>query len=121
MIPLSTPGCISDIGLLTPSRYLSGKEHDLSAFGCDFDDFVQVRCQAAAGVFSISLNDNIVIEEKITSPLAELIGIRIGFEGTGEIDNVQLYSPGKIVLQENAITPLLNTYVPEPDRRSGAF
>jgi len=100
VIPLTTMGCISSIDVLTPSRYLSGKQHDLSAFGCDFNDFVHVRCQAADGLFSISLDDNIVLEEKITKPLKELVGIRIGFEGTGEIEYVNLSSPGKIILQD---------------------
>jgi len=100
MIPLAAHGCISDIDLLTPTRYLPGKTNDLSAFGCNFPDFVQVRCQVAAGIFSITLNNNIVLEEKITQPLAELVGIRIGFEGTGEIQYVQLASPGKIILND---------------------
>lgn len=100
VIPLVAKGCISGIDLITPSRYLPGKEHDLSAFGCDFENFQHVRCQAARDTFSIFINNNLAIQEKITEPLKELVGIRIGFEGTGEIESLNLSSPGKIILQE---------------------
>jgi hypothetical protein len=100
VIPLAAKGCISGIDLITPSRYLPGKEHDLSAFGCDFENLQHVRCQAARDTFSIFINNNLAIQEKITEPLKALVGIRIGFEGTGEIESLNLSSPGKIILQE---------------------
>ena len=35
IIPFSIPGCVSDLGLMLNDVYLSGKKHDLSAFGVD--------------------------------------------------------------------------------------
>jgi hypothetical protein len=100
IIPLAAKGCISGIDLLTPSRYRPGKEYDLSAFGYESEDFQHVRCQVAADTFRILINKNVAFQEKITRPLNELVGIRIGFEGTGEIEYMKLSSPGKIILQD---------------------
>src|SRR5262249_15572517 len=44
VIPLTDKGCISSIGLYTGSQGISGKDHDLSAFGCDCSQWQQVTC-----------------------------------------------------------------------------
>jgi hypothetical protein len=100
IIPLSTKGCISDIGLLTGERWLSGKENDLSAFGCDYADFEKITCKVADHVFEIYLNDKLAFKEEQKQPVGEIVGLRIAFEGPGEMKEVRLSNSEKVVYED---------------------
>jgi len=100
MIPLSTKGCISDIGVLTGERWISGKENDLSAFGCDFADFEKVTCKVADHIFEIYLNDKLVLKEEQKQSVDEIVGLRVSFEGPGEMKEVRLSNSQKVVYED---------------------
>jgi hypothetical protein len=93
-------GCISDIGLLTPDGYISGKEHDLSAFGCDFDNFHHVNCTVADHQLKVFLDDKLIYTTFQQDDINRVVGLRIGFEGAGEIRDVKLTSKGKLAYEE---------------------
>lgn len=90
IVPLSTKGCISELGVLTPSGYRSGKDNDLSAFGCDFDKMEKLQIALHDSVLTTSLNEKVIFSEKQTSTYGQIVGMRISFEGAGEIDYVKL-------------------------------
>lgn len=100
IIPLVARGCISDIGLLTGERWVSGKENDLSAFGTDFADFEKITCKVADGVFEVFINDHSVFKEEQKNPLGEIVGIRVAFEGPGEMKEVRLSNSEKVVYED---------------------
>lgn len=95
IIPLSDKGCISDINLLTGDQGISGKDHDLSAFGCDFRDFQRVKCTVEDHRLKIMLNDKLIFNTEQSLSIGEVVGIRISFEGAGEIREVALQGPGR--------------------------
>ena len=90
MIPLSDKGCISSLGLYTGSNSISGKDHDLSAFGCDCSQWQQISCGQEDGILKIWLNGNLIYSTPRNKSIGDIIGIRIAFEGTGEIKEVSL-------------------------------
>ncbi|MEJ7691835.1 hypothetical protein [Daejeonella sp.] len=94
-IPLADRGCISSLYLTTGQRTIDGKENDLSKFGCDFKEDQKVECRVQNKVMTIVLNGKRIFQESVAENLAELVGIKISFEGTGEIKNVRLGAPGK--------------------------
>lgn len=94
-IPLADKGCISSLFLSTGQRGIDGKENDLSKFGCDFREYQKLECKVKNKVITIILNDKPVFKENFAENLAEIVGIKISFEGTGEIKNVRLGEPGK--------------------------
>lgn len=94
IIPLAARGCISDIGLLTSERWLAGETNDLSAFGFDFTSFERIRCEAAGGHFRIFVNEVLVLDELQQRPPVDIVGLRVAFEGTGEIQYVKLSGKG---------------------------
>lgn len=100
LIPLATKGCVSDLGVMTGERYISGKTTDLSAFGCDFSTLQDLTCNSKDGLFSISLNGKIILEERQEKPVGDIVGLRISFEGAGEIDGVRVDGAGKAVYEE---------------------
>jgi hypothetical protein len=95
IVPLSTKGCISELGILTPSGWKSGKENDLSAFGCDFDKMEKLQIALRDSVFTTSLNDKIIFTEKQEMLQGQIVGMRIAFEGAGVVEYVKLN--GKVI------------------------
>lgn len=94
-IPLADKGCISSLFLSTGQRGIDGKKNDLSKFGCDFTEDQKLECKVQNKVMTIFLNGKPIFKENISENIAELVGIKISFEGTGEIKNVRLGAPGK--------------------------
>jgi hypothetical protein len=94
-IPLSDKGCISSLHLSTGDKVLEGKESDLSKFGCDFKDFQTVQCKVQKQRMSVLLNGKQIFNENLVENLSEIVGLKISFEGTGEIKKVMLGYPGK--------------------------
>ena len=97
IIPLADKGCISDLNLLTGERWIRGKDNDLSAFGCDFRDFQRVTCTVENHHFKIILNGRPIFDTQQKSTIGRIVGIRIAFEGAGEIKDVSLQGSGQPV------------------------
>ena len=90
IVPLSTKGCSSELGILTPNGWKSGKENDLSAFGCEFKNMEKLNVGIKDSVLNISINDKVVYTEKQMHPNGKIVGIRVGFEGAGEMQYAKL-------------------------------
>jgi hypothetical protein len=102
IVPLSAKGCISKIGVLAPDGWIGGNTNDLSAFGCDFKDFEHVTVEVKDKNFVVSLNEKSILQRALPNgSVGEIVGIRITFEGTGEIKDVKLSSPDNVVYEEH--------------------
>ena len=93
IIPLADKGCVSDISLLTGDRMLFGKDNDLSLFGCDFSHFQQLSCTVEGHRLKIMLNHTLIFTAEQRRSLGEIVGLRISFEGSGEIRDLTLQGP----------------------------
>ncbi|MBK0377754.1 hypothetical protein [Mucilaginibacter segetis] len=100
IIPLSAKGCISNLGLYTSSEQINGKETDLSAFGCDFNEFQQLKFGVKNMRLNVFLNNKHILDESITQSIGDIIGIRIRFEGSGAIRNIKLSNSNQTFLNE---------------------
>ncbi|GGB13849.1 hypothetical protein [Puia dinghuensis] len=94
IFPLTDRGCISDIGLYTGFTGVSGKDHDLSAFGCDFSQWQQIVCAQKDQTLDMWLNGRLIYTKPGNRSIGDIVGIRIGFEGTGEIKEATLQGGG---------------------------
>ena len=94
IIPFSDKGCISDLNLLTASSYISGKDHDMRAFGCDFSKYQNLVCRVEKQHLKIYLNNKLIWDTPQKQTLGKIEGIRFEFEGAGEIKSVKLSTPG---------------------------
>ena len=93
VIPLAEKGCISGLNLLTGDNYLSGKDHDMSAFGCDFSQFQNLKCLVQNHHLKIFLNNKLILDTQQKITLGRIEGIRFEFEGAGQIKSVKLSTP----------------------------
>jgi hypothetical protein len=89
-IPLSQKGCVSDLDLLFTNYFVSGKKQDLSAFGTDFNDFINVKVESKNGKAAIFLNDHLAYNIEKNIMKSQIIGVEVVFQGTGSVDFVSL-------------------------------
>lgn len=90
IVPIGTKGCSSELGILTTNGWISGKEHDFSALGCEFKDLEKLNIGIKDSVFSVLLNDKEVFTEKQMDPKGKIVGVRVGFEGAGEMQYAKI-------------------------------
>jgi hypothetical protein len=100
IVPIVNTGCISDMGILTGETWVSGKDHDLSAFGTDMSRFQNLRCSVKDHFLRIYLNNKQIFEFKQAHTMGRIVGIRFEFEGPGQVKNYKLETPGSSVYQE---------------------
>lgn len=101
IIPLADKGCTADIGLLNNEDWITGKNTDLSAFGCDFKHFQNLKCQVKSGRMKVYLNNKQIFNTAQKRTLGRIVGIRFEFEGSGEVKDVKLETPGAPVFEEH--------------------
>jgi len=94
IIPLGDKGCISTLDLWTGDQWIGGKDHDMSAFGCDFTKYQNLKCCVKQNSFKIYLNNKLIFSTIQKHNLGEIVGIRLEFEGSAQIKNVKLSTPG---------------------------
>jgi len=98
LIPLSAKGCVSTIGIADTD----GTERDLSAFGCDFNDWVNVKCVIKDKVAEIFVDNVSAIKLKVTGGRAKMVEVGYRFQGTGSVDFVRLTNnAGKVFYEED--------------------
>jgi hypothetical protein len=98
IIPLSAKGCVSTIAIAGTD----GTKRDLSAFGCDFNDWVNVKCVVKDKIAEIFVNNMSAIRLRVTGGRAKMVEIGYRFQGTGSVDFVKLSdNEGKVFYEEN--------------------
>jgi len=93
-IPLTSKGCIADINLYTGDTVISGKNHDLSVLGCDFTIAQDLSIRINNQMLWLSLNGKTALSFPARQSLGDIVGVRIFFEGGGEINTATLSTPG---------------------------
>jgi hypothetical protein len=90
VIPLSVKGCISDLRLYLLDHEINGKNQDLSAFGCDLSQWVNVRVEVVNNFLGIYVNGVKANETSLTAPATKITGLVFRFQGTGSVKSVVL-------------------------------
>jgi len=103
IIPLSTTGCISAIDLWTGDKWLRGTENDLGGFGCSYSDFEKLRCTVSNQRVRIDHNNSQVYEGPQQSPVGDIVGLRIVFEGSGVIGSVKFSGSAHVAYDKSFI------------------
>lgn len=99
-VPLCAKGCVSDIDLLFTAHFWSGKQKDLSAFGVDFTNYVDVRVESSKGGAKIFFNQKLIHEIPDGVIKAKIIGIDYTFLGTGSVEYARLSNMKGIIFED---------------------
>ncbi|HDZ04689.1 hypothetical protein LCGC14_0345580 [marine sediment metagenome] len=100
-IPLAKKGCVSDLTLMTFDGFVDGKKNDLSGFGVDFSDFVELKCISKSNKLDVVLNGKSVYQMNVPDSPLKIKGITIHFEGAGSIKEVIFKKSEKIIYSDN--------------------
>jgi hypothetical protein len=89
VVPLSIKGCVGELNFMGRD----GKKSDLSAFGVDFTNWVNVKCIFNGKEAKVFINDReaFTLNTSMAAP-AKVIGIGYRFQGTGSVQYAKLYN-----------------------------
>ncbi len=98
---LTDKGCISNISLLAFNQAIDGKKTDLSDFGVDFSEYVQLKYVSKNQKLDISINDKTVFSFDVPEPRRKIVGVSIYFEGAGSVNHFELKKQDEVVYTSN--------------------
>jgi hypothetical protein len=99
LIPLAAKGCISELYLRAVDSMVSGKKEDLSGFGADFTEWVNISAKSLNGKIVFIVNDKEVYSCPLPSKAVNIVGLGFYFQGTGSVKNIRLYNNDKLNFQ----------------------
>jgi hypothetical protein len=97
IIPLSVKGCVSEINVMAVDSMVSGKKADLSGFGVDFSNWVNVSCKTTSTQLQFFINEKNALELPLPKKEAQIVGMSYVFQGTGAVKNINLSSNSKLI------------------------
>ena len=86
----AVPGCVGDLLFMLNKEMVSGRDHDLSAFGLDFSVWTQCRVEVQDNRLHVSLNGQEVFVHPLASDIGRVGGAQWTFEGAGEIRQLEM-------------------------------
>jgi hypothetical protein len=90
IIPLSRPGCTSELTLYAGDVVFDGKVNDLSPFGVVSEDqWLELGCEGDGDLLNFSINGQPVFTVESKEAPKEFVGIRYEFYGTGSVDELE--------------------------------
>jgi len=78
----------------------SGKNHNFSAFGCDFQEWQHFKMDVKNKTATIFLNNQVIHEVPYQKDAGKVAGVNIEFVGSGMIDDVSLMDENGAVVYE---------------------
>ena len=101
IIPLSRPGCTSELTLYAGGISFDGKINDLSPFGVVSEDqWLELGCTGDGDLLNFSINGQPVFTVESKEAPKEFVGIRYEFYGTGSVDELAFGNGGGLVWRE---------------------
>ncbi|MFK7923163.1 MAG: hypothetical protein AB8H47_14465 [Bacteroidia bacterium] len=102
LIPLTSKACVSNLGLKLGENYLSGREHDFSAFGVDdLEAWHELALIVREQQAEVLLDGKSIYETTYEQDLGLIKGLDIRFEGLGQADWIRLWDgEGELVFED---------------------
>jgi len=100
-VPLTSKGCIGELGLKIGEVYESGKDNDLSALGTDIYDWQVLRIRNEQKNAIIFLNGAPVHDIQYKGNFGKIVGIIYTFNGPGSVDFIRIRNvKGEMVYED---------------------
>ncbi len=97
ILPFSIPGCVGELNVMLPGKYIKGQENDLSGFGVDFSDWVELEVTVLEGALTVKINQTLAFEETLAADPGQIVGVRYRFHGTGAVQSLTIGSPADVL------------------------
>jgi hypothetical protein len=86
VIPLSIPGCVSELNF----GDMSGKKLDLSPLGVDFNKWVNIKVAVQDSVVNLLINEKKAFDLKVNLHPVKFAGMIFRFQGTGSVNFIKI-------------------------------
>jgi hypothetical protein len=96
-IPLCAKGCVGDIGLYAGGRSLQSRDTDLSKFGRDLNQWVQLKLEAKDQHIQILVDGEVACSFPAKYEPADIVGVQYRFEGPGAIKDTRFIKGDKVI------------------------
>ena len=101
-IPLAITGCLAKVDQELKRGILRYDRLNLRAFGCDFANWVQVKCEAKDDRLKLWINQQLAYDGALPQATGSIAGILYRFHGTGRVNSVRLgTADGRLVYSED--------------------
>jgi hypothetical protein len=97
IIPLSTPGCVSELSFAG----MDGKKNDLSVFGRNMSEWVNVRCAIKSRKGEVFIEGQSAKKFIIPRQVSHFVGLSFRFQGPGSVDFVKVTNQSGDVIFED--------------------
>ena len=98
VIPLSIPGCVSELSF----GDMSGKKLDLSPLGVDFNKWVNVKVSVQDSLVHLLINGKQAFELKVNLRPIRFAGVIFRFQGTGSVNFIRISKQnGEVTYEDN--------------------
>jgi hypothetical protein len=97
LIPLSAPGCVSELFF----SGLDGKKHDLSVFGRNLEEWVNVKCVIKNNKGEVFIDGSPAKKFIIPGTTIGFVGTSLRFQGPGSVDFVRATNSSGMVIFED--------------------
>ncbi len=91
-IQLCSPGCIGSISQKFGNEYISGQNNDLSEFGTNLNEWIDLKMEFRNSVATIYLNEKEIYKMSYINSNGPIKGVFYRFAGSGAIDYARLYN-----------------------------
>ena len=101
IVPLSSPGCVAELGVYAGGHSLEGSTNDLSSFGVQNGDWVDLSVRGEGELLAIYLNETLALQLESRDEVRDILGIRYVFAGGGAVDYLRLEGADGNVWEED--------------------
>src|SRR5262249_15573204 len=85
IIPFTIPGCVSDVNLKLADQTWEGKSNDLSVFGIDPSQKINLKVEVKDRKVAIWCNGKLLREVSYNTNAGAVVGLRYSFLGAGTV------------------------------------
>ena len=91
-VPLTTKGCVGNLGIKFGEMVRDSRNSDLSAFGTDIFQWQRLQISVEKKLAQVSLNDQLIFEGGFSEDYGKIMGLVISFTGPGSVDSTEVYN-----------------------------
>jgi hypothetical protein len=97
VIPLCAKGCVGDLALYAGGKSLNSKDTDLSKFGQDLSQWVQLRVEAKDRQIRIQVDGQDACAFPAENQPSDIVGVQYQFEGPGGVKDARFTKGSKVI------------------------
>lgn len=97
IIPLCSKGCAGDLSLYAAGTTVESKSADLSKFGCNLDQWVQLKVESKNRHMRFLINGEEAYSLNFFGKPAAIVGVQYRFNGTGAVKNTRFSNGEKTI------------------------